>query len=664
MKRFLVPVLAVLVGLVVLTRSYLAPAPKSPFNIVGFGELPVLANGRLKPIDTVARNTILSLQGRQRVALPEGGSLTPIEWMLDASFAPEKADKYRTFEIDDPDLLSLIGQTEDSVRIHYDSGAKRVMAILGFLPSRHRRFSYADIAPHLAEIDRQGKSASESDPKQRTRFQKAVSNLRNNLVLYQGLQYSLTFGPDPQFFEKLGQLERNLGAGVAAMRAKMANQPHDEALANSVERMAQQFIAMAERARLLAAPPPDETDKTAWKSSGDALLNSFRAGQLDGIALAYAALGQAWRQGKHEQFNTIVRLYRDQHLASRYSAELKKVKRETAFNKAEPFYTSMVLYAIVFLTAVASLLKYPETLRRAAFAMLVLAGIATTVGILTRMSLEGRPPVTNLHSSALFIGWAVVIFCIVLERIYRMVVPTMAAGVIGFCTMLIAHHLAIGSDTLEMMQAVLDSNFWLATHVVVITLGYGATFLAGFLAIIYIVLGLFTKWLPRSPRVAAETTSLPSSGTTTAAARGKAESVGEALGRMVYGIVCFATLFSLVGTILGGIWADQSWGRFWGWDPKENGALIIVLWNALILHARWGGLVKTRGIMCLAVFGNVVTAWSWFGTNMLGIGLHSYGFMEAAFYWLLAFVATNVLIIGAGLLPMSVWRSFQGQKEA
>jgi hypothetical protein len=129
---------------------------------------------------------------------------------------------------------------------------------------------------------------------------------------------------------------------------------------------------------------------------------------------------------------------------------------------------------------------------------------------------------------------------------------------------------------------------------------------------------------------------------------------------MIYGIVCFATLFSLVGTILGGIWADQSWGRFWGWDPKENGALIIVIWNSLILHARWGGFVKARGMACLAVFGNVVTSWSWFGTNMLGIGLHSYGFMDAAFYWLIAFVVSQVAIIAlANIVPLENWRSFR-----
>jgi hypothetical protein len=117
-------------------------------------------------------------------------------------------------------------------------------------------------------------------------------------------------------------------------------------------------------------------------------------------------------------------------------------------------------------------------------------------------------------------------------------------------------------------------------------------------------------------------------------------------------------LFSFVGTVLGGIWADQSWGRFWGWDPKENGALIIVLWNALILHARWGGLVKERGLMNLAIFGNIVTSWSWFGTNMLGIGLHSYGFMDAAFHWLLLFVGSQCVLVSLGLVPQSGWRSF------
>jgi len=242
--------------------------------------------------------------------------------------------------------------------------------------------------------------------------------------------------------------------------------------------------------------------------------------------------------------------------------------------------------------------------------------------------------VTNLYSSAIFIGWGAVILGMVLEKFYKDGIGSVVASAVGFLTLIVAHNLSLGGDTMEMMRAVLDTNFWLATHVVIVTLGYASTFVAGFLALIYIVRGVFTRTLDGNT------------------ARG--------LTRMVYGIVCFATLFSFVGTVLGGIWADQSWGRFWGWDPKENGALIIVLWNALILHARWGGLVRERGLMNMAIFGNIVTAWSWFGTNMLGIGLHSYGFMDAAFRWLMIFNLSQLALIGLGLMPQRLWRSGDG----
>jgi ABC-type transport system involved in cytochrome c biogenesis permease subunit len=203
--------------------------------------------------------------------------------------------------------------------------------------------------------------------------------------------------------------------------------------------------------------------------------------------------------------------------------------------------------------------------------------------------------------------------------------------VVGFGTLIIAHNLSLGGDTMEMMRAVLDTNFWLATHVVVVTLGYASTFVAGILGIVFILRGVLTKGL---------------------------DSVSAAaLYRMAYGIVCFGVLFSFVGTVLGGIWADQSWGRFWGWDAKENGALMIVLWNAVLLHARWGGLVKDRGFMAMTVFGNIVTAWSWFGVNMLGIGLHSYGFMAAAFQWLMGFIISQIAIMALAALPRSKWRS-------
>jgi len=187
-----------------------------------------------------------------------------------------------------------------------------------------------------------------------------------------------------------------------------------------------------------------------------------------------------------------------------------------------------------------------------------------------------------------------------------------------------------------MLQAVLDTNFWLATHVVIVTLGYAATFLAGLLGIFYVLKGVMGSSMTKDE--------------------------SKDIGRMIYGIVCFAILFSFVGTILGGIWADQSWGRFWGWDPKENGAVLIVLWCAIILHARWGGFIRQRGLMIMALFGNIVTSFSWFGVNMLGVGLHSYGFMAGAVLWLILFVASQLVFMGIGLLPLKLWRSFNVQQ--
>jgi ABC-type transport system involved in cytochrome c biogenesis permease subunit len=190
-----------------------------------------------------------------------------------------------------------------------------------------------------------------------------------------------------------------------------------------------------------------------------------------------------------------------------------------------------------------------------------------------------------------------------------------------------------------------------------VTLGYASTFVAGLLAVAYITLGMFTPILSRKAGAGnAEAVATKSKKVSATATQ---PDIGKALAKMVYGIVCFATLFSFVGTVLGGIWADQSWGRFWGWDPKENGALLIVIWNATILHARWGGMVRERGLMNMAIFGNIVTSFSWFGVNMLGIGLHSYGFMDAAFHWLIAFVLSQVFLIVLGCLPRNMWRSFR-----
>jgi ABC-type transport system involved in cytochrome c biogenesis permease subunit len=329
-------------------------------------------------------------------------------------------------------------------------------------------------------------------------------------------------------------------------------------------------------------------------------------------------------------FNKAVKDLQATTFSIRPEAQIQ-VDHETTFNRAQPFYVGMVIYVLALLTVFASWLWKPQVLRPAAFGLLCAGAIIQTAGLVSRIVLQGRPPVTNLYSSAVFVGWGAVLLGIVLERMYRNGFGTAVAASSGFASLLVAHHLTGDGDTMEMMRAVLDSNFWLATHVTTITIGYSGTFLAGAIAIAWTLRKQF------APHVKPETS--------------------KSLSGMVYGIVAFSLFFSFVGTVLGGIWADQSWGRFWGWDPKENGALLIVLWNAIILHARWGGFARERGIMTMAIFGNVITSLSWFGVNMLGVGLHSYGFMDKAFWALSGFIAIQALLMALAMLPRQFWKA-------
>ncbi len=608
LSALLVPaVFALWVGTTLFPR-----APKSDYDLAAFGKLPTLVNGRVKPLDTVARTTLLVLQGRQRVTAQDGRTLPPAEWLLEMLFRQGVANTYTVFEVVHPDVLTLFNLTPEQ-------GAGK------------KRFSYAQLQPGFPELDRQAKLADAVEAPIRNPFQKAVVQLRNNVFLYQRVQDSLLAPGVENYLDRLANFDHAVPPGVAAEQAKKAGQPHDTAAARALLEMRTTFMTLEQFGYLRLIPPEThQEDLTKWLNTGEALRISVDRGRLDPATASYVKLGLAWRDYQPEAFNTAVHDYRAR-LQATIPEFLRKSDLEARFNAAQPFYTSTVLYVFAFLVAVFSWLKWPEALGRIAFRLVLIAWVLTTAGIATRMWLEGRPPVTNLYSSALFIGWGAVLLCLVLEAVYRNAIGSVAAGLIGFATLLIAHHLSLTGDTLEMMRAVLDSNFWLATHVVTVTIGYSATFLAGFLALIYLGRGLFTRSLDKK--------------------------TADALAGMVYGIVCFGTVFSFIGTVLGGIWADQSWGRFWGWDPKENGALIIVLWNALILHARWGGLVKQPGLMALAIFGNVVTAWSWFGVNMLGVGLHSYGFMDAAFWWLAAFILSQVLAIALVAIPRDKWRS-------
>jgi ABC-type transport system involved in cytochrome c biogenesis permease subunit len=596
-------------------------APKDKdFAFSEFGKLPVVYDGRLKPMDSLARNSLLQIRQTQTLNTEpwKGWNENPkiisaSEWLANVMMNPAVADDWPVFRVDNPDLISLLKLPERNEAQHQDG----------------KHYSWNQIAPMVDTLSNENDRVEKIDAAGRTAYENAVAKMQDRLALYAGLKNAVQPADAQNWPAELAAYEKFVPDGIAAVKAEQAGQKFDQTNFEAFAAFIEEFQFMSSLEPPLILPPDGSGD---WRRMGEALLDVPRGVPVDSAMHDYAKMSGALAANQPEEFNTALKDY-DSILVPTQVKALAKARAEIFFNQMQPFYYAMVIYVLAGLLAVFSWFNLSETLRRSAVWLIGLAFVIHTTGLIYRMVLEGRPPVTNLYSSAIFIGWGACLLGIILEKFHKNGIGCVVSAGMGFITLVIAQNLAVDGDTMEMMRAVLDTNFWLATHVVAVTTGYASTYVAGFLALIYILRGVFTTTLD--------------------------EATGKSLARMVYGIVCFATLFSFVGTVLGGIWADQSWGRFWGWDPKENGALIIVLWNALILHLRWGGIIRERGLIVCAIGGNIVTSWSWFGVNMLGIGLHSYGFTDAAFFWLMLFVASQIGFIVLGLLPARMWRSFQ-----
>ena len=562
--------------------------------LAALGRIPVLEGGRVKPLDSVARSNLLILRGKQSASTAEG-RISAMEWLAELIFNREAANALEVIRIDNPEILGMMG---------LEVGTRKY-------------FSYRELEPYLARIQQQARQAPE-DRKQRNAYESAIVQLFSKLVQYQILSqtvYPLSVRTGvPEYFAALeGSIQE-----AARLFASGGNPAANTLEAQRLRAHMQQLDDMA-RSPLFLLQFNGE-----WKTPGSVLREGVPAqGGLPEESRLLARLAETRQAGDAEGFAEAA------HALSALEPAFAGAhpQLELYFNHSQPFIVALSIYVLVLLLVLLGWQFSARHLLGPAYSTLWLAFIIHTAGLILRVIITGYAPVTNLYSSAVFVGWVAVLLSLLFEHFQRKGVGSLAAATVGVLTLLVAHHLADSGDTMEKMRAVLNSNFWLSTHVITITMGYGATFLAGFLGLIYILNG----WLRR----------------------GVSHSMRLSFHRMLYGAVAFSLLFSFVGTVLGGIWADQSWGRFWGWDPKENGALMIVLWTAMILHALRCGMIRTRGLVHLCIVGNVITAWSWFGTNMLGVGLHAYGFMDSAFFWLVLFWLSQFgIMFLEGLFPV------------
>ena len=590
-SNIIVPAIAVILGFTYFYFQAAQPSdPVEGFHLQEFARLPIVDRGRIKPMDTFARVSLMVMNDGFQTFKPDISEKEKAELTTLKNKSSRTVEENKTYSsLSEKDkrqpavrwLLDVmtsrfsenhIAEKHKVFRIEND----QLLGLLALQPRPGLRYSIEEFAPQMGELEKAGKAADQKENAKKDAFDKSVLQLAHHLQTYMeiaSLQTPLVIpagkGEDWKPFMQ------------AALESRNANQ----------------------------ADPNASMNPTVSKF-GEMLLSYLKNEPLN--------------------FNKALAEYRE--LLTKDLPEQSEISGfEVFFNHFAPFYHCIVVYLFVFLISCFAWVTAPATLNKTAFWLCILTLLVHTWALGSRMHIQGRPPVTNLYSSAIFIGWGCVLGCLMLEGIYKNGIGNIVGSVTGSLTLLIAQHLSAEGDTLEMMQAVLDTNFWLATHVTCVTLGYTATFVAGFLGIIYVVMGIVT--------------------TTLTPERDKS------LTQMIYGVVCFAMLFSFVGTVLGGIWADQSWGRFWGWDPKENGALLIVIWNAIILHARWGGMAKNRGVALLSIAGNMVTGWSWFGTNQLGVGLHAYGFNDQLAWGLTAFWISQLGLIGVGLIPRQYWLS-------
>ena len=649
------------------------------------GQVPVTFEGRVQPLDSFARNTLLQLRHRESATDGKEKSQPAIAWLADAMFDLEAFDDYRTFYMTDPNVknaLDLPSPTTVSIK------RKKYVYTVGEILSCNEKLR--ELIPNPKEV-----------PEEKwTPLQRQLELLRRSTMKLKSAQF--VFGPPRQ--EYAVEYAEFLAGLRASTQIPFVVASHDDEKpwSSMAKAMGPSWISSIADGAKTVDTVAEKISLEYWSDEEllePALLRamvkpSFRQTMPDtvvalmGTAKGRQELLQLLPEEIRQTLTTQERHVRDSQLVSmltrindgkREIAEkvtvpknielLMKLKPaylagdaatfnqtletylasinetpplfyspwrnrlERTYSAVSPFYLASAIYvfALLFVGISWTGLAWQGwriSMGRVAVGLLLLGLLVHTIGIVMRVGISGRPPVTNLYSSVLFVTAAGIAIALLMELFTKMSVGTKLGALSGIGGLLWAYSMTtVDGDTFSVMQAVLDTTFWLATHVIMISLGYAATFMAGLLGLVYLFGWVFT------PAFSSKQNS-------------------RLFSNMLYGIVCFGLLASFFGTVLGGLWGDDSWGRFWGWDPKENGALMIVLWNALILHARWGGLVKERGVAALAVLGNIIVLWSWKGVNLLGVGLHAYAASEdKTLNWILLIGLVHLIIACVALLP-------------
>lgn len=532
-------------------------ADKGSLDTKQFGLLAIQDNGRRKPIDTFAKETLTRITGR-------------------SSYTDKAGKKWAANDF----LLSVLLETRDW------KNEPMVLVSLGTLKEQlglektQRRFSFAQL-------------------------------------------------------KGLAELRRITNEAHALKRAeKPLDRAQQEALSTS-DRLALFGRVMDGSALLIVPAPKNKAD--AWLVPDVTTVAPYYSEmQFQGAQTRLQTLANAYDQGDAFNFSLAAHQIRRDLRAlspSIYPAE-SQLQIEYFYNHFEGFYRAAWCYGIALLLLAIAYQRGKIRLLNPmglAFAMAGLLFHAT--GIVLRCLIGGRPPVTNMYESIIWVSFAVSFFGMIFFARYRTPVYLLAALPVTLIALLLVHQMPIAMpSSIDPLVPVLRDNFWLTVHVLTITLSYAAFALA--MGLGHVLLFAYA----RNPR---------------------AVSNDAPMHFWLYRVLQLGVLLLAAGTILGGVWANYSWGRFWGWDPKETWALIALLCYITTLHGRLAGWWKQFGLVVASVVCFLAVLMAWYGVNfVLGKGLHSYGFGIGGETYVASFVIADLLFV-----TFAIWRH-RGSKRA
>ena len=578
--RFLVLAISVLVSDVCVAQSDMPAADSGSLDFKQWGLLAIQDGGRRKPIDTFARETLIKTTGR-------------------SSYTDTHGKKWQANDF----LLSMLLDTHDW------KSEPMILVSLGQLIEKlgldktQRRFSFTQLTslPELNVLAAEAHALRKAE-KPLDRLQSEVMSVSERLAL---------------------------------------------------------FAHVMDGSAFLLVPAPEKATE-AWLVPPE-FGNYYDASKFDAPQTQLQTLATAYAKGDGFQFSRAANQLRDgmRGLSPKIYPEESQLRLEYFYNHWDGFYRAAWCYGIALtLLAIAWIRRAPDAAhpsrrfgaasRAAATAGAgslreasgrkrgVLQGIGVALaivgllfhasGIAMRCLIAGRPPVTNMYESIIWVSFAVSFFGMIFFTRYRTSVYLLAALPVSFLALLLVHQMPIAMpSSIDPLVPVLRDNFWLTIHVLTITLSYAAFALAmGF--------GHILLWRYVRNPVAAR--------------------ADQSMHFWLYRVLQLGVILLAAGTILGGVWANYSWGRFWGWDPKETWALIALLCYILTLHGRLAGWWTQFGLVVASVVCFLAVLMAWYGVNfVLGKGLHSYGFGLGGETYVVSFVIADLLFVA-----FAIWR--------